>query len=217
MRLLHGGYFLTVDPRRALEAFIQRHRELEDAPAMAQAVDAIQGAMAHVDGLLKALLRRVGKEGTTPEWINLHDLVQQETGLLQAEGAIPAEVALNLELPVKPAMVFGVYSDFAKMLLSLVQHALAGPTPSPTLRVRSWNGGEHYHLEVVDEGGPIPPTELEQAFEPFIELHQQVVIGVRSPSRGLALCKQLLATYHGEIEIQNEGEGTAVRLQFPLR
>jgi CheY-like chemotaxis protein len=202
---------------RALEGLIRRHADLEDASAMAQAVGSIQEAMARVDGLLKALLRRVGKEGTTPEWINLHDLIQQETGLLQAEGVIPPEVEVTLDLPPKVAMVFGVYSDFAKMLLSLVQHALAGPTPSPVLRIRSWNGEEHYHLEVVDEGGPIPPTELEHAFEPFIELHQQVVIGVRSPGRELALGKQLLATYHGEIEIENEGEGTAVRLGFPLR
>lgn len=202
---------------RILEDLIQRHQDMADAPAMAQAVGSIREAMAHVDGLLKALLRRVGKEGTSPEWINLHDLVHQEIGLLQAEGAIPPEVTVTLDLPSKAAMVFGVYSDFAKILLGLVQHALSGPTPSPTLRIRSWSGEERYWLELVDEGGAIPPIELEHAFEPFLELHQQAVIGVRSPGQGLALCKQLLAAYHGEIGIQNEKDGTAVRLSAPLR
>jgi signal transduction histidine kinase len=43
-----------------------------------------------------------------------------------------------------------------------------------------------------------------------------VVIGARSPGEGLAGCKQLLAVYHGEISIANEGEGTMVRLRVPL-
>ena len=67
-----------------------------------------------------------------------------------------------------------------------------------------------------DEGGPVLPSDLAQAFEPFSELHQQVVIGARSPGEGLAACKQLLAVYHGEIAIANEGEGTAVLVRVPL-
>jgi hypothetical protein len=58
---------------------------------------------------------------------------------------------------------------------------------------------------------------MEGAFEPFTELHQQAVIGIRSPGPSLPLCKQLLTAYHGDIEIRNEGEGTAVHLSFPLQ
>jgi signal transduction histidine kinase len=76
--------------------------------------------------------------------------------------------------------------------------------------------GEDFILEVRDEGGPILPSELAQAFEPFSGLHQQVVMGARNPGEGLAGCKQLLAVYHGEIDIANEGEGTLVRLRIPL-
>jgi signal transduction histidine kinase len=170
-----------------------------------------------VDGLLRALLRRIGKEGTIPEWINLHDLLQQEIGLLQAEGAIPAEVEVAIDLPPVPALIFGVYSDFAKLLLNLVQHALGGSTPSPLLRIRAWRVEDTYHLEMLDEGGPMPPMELESAFEPFSELHQHAVMGVRLPGQSLPLCKQLLSAYHGEIEIRNEGEGTLLHLWFPLK
>jgi signal transduction histidine kinase len=84
--------------------------------------------------------------------------------------------------------------------------------------VHTGQEGEDFILELRDEGGPILPSELAQAFEPFSELHhQQVVIGARSPGEGLAGCKQLLAVYHGEISIANEGEGTLVRLRIPLR
>ena len=202
---------------RTLETMIRLRSDLDDGGEMHQPIAEIREAVAKVDGLLKALLRRVGKEGTTPEWIDLCDLLVQEVELLQAEGAIPAEVTTTLELACARSMVFGVYSDFARVLLMLAQHALGGPFPSAVLKFRAWEEGENYHLEVADEGGPIPPSELAGAFEPFTELHQQAVIGVRTPGSGLALCKQLMATYHGEIDLRNEGDGTLLHLRFPLR
>jgi K+-sensing histidine kinase KdpD len=200
-----------------LEALIRHKSDLDDTGEMYRSVSEIRDAVAKVDGLLKALLRRVGKEGTTPEWIDLGDLLLQELELLQAEGAIPGEITTAVELQSHKSMIFGVYSDFAKVIANLVQHALGGPTPSPSLRLHAWEEADDFHLELIDEGGPIPPSELEGAFEPFSELHQQAVIGVRAPGTGLALSKQLLASYHGEIEVRNEGEGTLLHLHFPLK
>jgi CheY-like chemotaxis protein len=186
--------------------------------AQPRALAEIREAVFRIDSLLKALLRRVGKGGPAiPEWLDLHDLLQQELGLLQVEGVIPAQVVPSLDLAAESPLIHGVYGDFAAALLNLVRHALGGPTPSATLAVRTWREGEDFLLELRDEGGPVLPGELAQAFEPFSELHQPVVIGARSPGEGLAGCKQLLAVYRGEISIANEGEGTAVLLRVPLR
>jgi signal transduction histidine kinase len=186
--------------------------------AQPKALAEIREAVFRIDSLLKALLRRVGRGGPAiPEWLDLHDLIQQELGLLQVEGVIPAHVALSQELAAATPLIHGVYGDFAATLLHLVQHAVGGPTPTGTLSVRSAREGEDFILELRDEGGPILPSELAQAFEPFSGLHQAVMIGTRSPGEGLAGCKQLLAVYHGEIAIANEGEGTAIRVRIPLR
>jgi CheY-like chemotaxis protein len=180
-------------------------------------VSEVKGAVSKIDGLLKALMRRVDRDSpSTPEWLDLHDLLLQELELLGAEGVIPPQAAVETDLSARLPRIFGVYGDFAKLLQNLALHAFGGPMPSEKILVRSWKEAELFHLELQDEGGPIPPTELEGAFEPFSELHQQAVIGIRSPGPSLPLCKQLLAAYHGEIEIRNEGEGTAVHLCFPL-
>jgi len=185
--------------------------------AQPKALAEIREAVFKIDGLLKALLRRVGRGGSpTPEWLDLHDLLQQELGLLQVEGVIPPQVALAMDLVATVPLIHGVYGDFATILLNVVQHALGGPTPSPSLAVRSGREGEIFILELRDQGGPILPSELVQAFEPFSELHQEAVLGARNPGPGLAACKQLLAAYHGEIAIANEGEGTSVLLRIPL-
>jgi CheY-like chemotaxis protein len=188
----------------------------EGAP-QTQALGEIREAVARIDQLLKALLRRVGREGpSTPELLDLHDLIQQELGLLQAEGVIAPEVVLALELGARAPAIFGVYGDFAAALQNLARHGLAGPTPSASLMVRTSQVGDEFILEMADEGGVIPPSLLEMAFEPFSGLHQEAVIGIRSPGDGLAACKQLMAAYQGELAIANEGEGTTVSLRFPL-
>ena len=187
------------------------------AEAQPKALAEIREAVARIDGLLKALLRRVGREApSTPEWLDLHDLIQQELGLLQAEGLISAGVTLVQELQAQAPTIFGVYGDFASTLLNLTQHALGGPTPSSSLCLRTSRIGDDFILEILDEGGAIPPGELATAFEPFSGLHQQVVMGVRSPGEGLAACRQLMVAYQGEISIANQSDGTVVVLQFPL-
>ena len=193
----------------------------EDMAAMTEAqpkaLAEIREAVFRIDSLLKALLRRVGRGGPAiPEWLDLHDLVQQELGLLQVEGVIPAHVALAQELTAATPLIHGVYGDFAATLMHMVHHAVGGPTPTGTLAVRTAREGEDFMLELRDEGGPILPSELAQAFEPFSGLHQAVMIGTRSPGEGLAGCKQLLAVYHGEIAVANEGEGTLIRVRIPL-
>ena len=185
--------------------------------AQPRALAEIREAVFRIDGLLKALLRRVGRGGApAPEWLDLHDLLQQELGLLQVEGVIPAQAGVTLELAATVPLIHGVYGDFATILVNLVRHALGGPTPSAVLEVRSARDGDDFLLELRDQGGPILPSELAQAFEPFSELHPQAVLGARGPGPGLAACKQLLASYSGAIEIRNEGEGTAVSLRIPL-
>jgi len=187
----------------------------EQAP---KAILDILSAVSKIDGLLKALMRRVEKDSSsTPEWLDLHELVLQELELLGAEGVIPTKASVETELTARTSRIYGVYGDFSKLLQNLALHGFSGPTPSTSLKLHSWMESDIFHLEVLDEGGPIPPTELAGAFEPFSELHQQAVIGIRSPGPSLPLCKQLLAAYHGEIDIRNEGEGIAVHLQFPLR
>lgn len=196
-----------------------RHSAAVDVCEVApKSIAEIRSAVSKIDGLLKALMRRVDKDSpATPEWLDLHDLVLQELELLGADGVVPVRVEVGTELFAEDPRAYGVYGDFAKLLQNLLLHAFSGPTPSTRLRVRSWSVADIFHLEIVDEGGPIPPTELEGAFEPFGDLHQQAIIGIRSPGPSLPLCKQLLAAYHGEIDIRNEGEGTAVHLFFPLR
>lgn len=184
------------------------------APALRQ----IREAVGTVDGLLKALMRRADKEApATPEWVQLHALLTQELELLEAEGVVPSEAEISMSLEAPTSAIYGVYGDFARLLQHLMQHAFGGPLPSGSLALSTQLQDDHLILEITDQGGPIPDVLLAQAFEPFSELHQQPVMGIRSPGAGLPHCRQLLLPYHGDITIANEGEGTRLRVALPLK
>jgi CheY-like chemotaxis protein len=180
----------------------------------------IRHSVGQIAGLLKALMRRVGKqENTGPEWIPLDDLLTQELELMSIEGHL-VDRGLSLEIGAPDAKVFGIYGDFSETIAQMVRHALGGLTPSPSLMVRTAVIDGRYYLEMEDEGGPIPPESLEHAFEPFSTLRQKpnedLVLGVRKPGSGLPACVQLMSSYQADMELRNKGEGTRLSLSFRL-
>ncbi len=183
-----------------------------------KAVGEVREAVSKIDAFLKALNRRASKQVVaTPEWVDLHDMVQQEIELLEAEGILPQGLKLSIELKANLPLIFGVYDDFAETFSRLVQQGLSGPTPSTMLAIRSWNEDEVFFFEIEDQGGPIPSEELSKAFEPFQRLNQAAAGDIRMPLEGLTACNQFMSAYHGMLELRNEGPGTVARLRLPLR
>lgn len=202
---------------------IPEQRSIQDPTFWEQDVpDALRGiqtACAQMDTLVKALLRRAGKASpATPEWLNLHELVAQELLFLDADGTIPEDLEVKLELHADERSIFGVYSDFAEILGKLVGHAVGGPDRTPSLVIRTSSAGGRFRIEVVDQGGPILPEWVVTAFEPFTSLHgEEPVLGIRTPGPDLPACAQILAAYQGTIGLQNEGDGTLLQVELPLR
>ncbi|MBL0313163.1 MAG: response regulator [Holophagaceae bacterium] len=180
----------------------------------------IKDSVDQIANLVKALTRRVGKqENARPEWIHLDELLAQELELISIEGHL-GDRDLRFEIGAPLAKVFGIYGDFSDTITEMVRHALGGPTPSPYLLVRTRVSEGKYHLEMEDEGGPIPPESLSRAFEPFSglrEAHQEdSVLGVRKPAPGLPSCVQLMSSYRATMDIKNFGEGTRLDLSLLL-
>jgi len=188
-----------------------------DREACHQSMESIRHAVAQVDDLVRALLRRAGQgEASSPEWIHLHDLLRQDLEILQADGTLPPELSLELNLQAPRDLIFGVFTDFSDLLGHLMDHALGG-TPT-RIQVRSWGGKRHFRLEVEDDGGPIPPDRIDQAFEPLSGLRPESVNpdSGRRPGAGLPSCAQLMSAYGGTVQLLATGRGSMVRLSLPM-
>ena len=226
-----GGLFLQMAQRLELPVrtlkeeshTLSVHMEREDLlspgerEACRQSMETIRHAVAQVDDLVRALLRRAGQtEATSPEWIHLHDLLRQELEILQVDGTLPPGLPLDLNLQAPRDLIFGVYADFSDLLAHLVTHALGGT--ATRILVRSWGGKRHFRLELEDDGGPISADLISQAFEPLSGLRpgDQGGEAGRRPGSGLPSCAQLMTAYGGSVELLPTAQGTLVRLSLPM-
>lgn len=224
-----GGLFLQMaqrleQPVRALKEeshTMSVHLEQAGTQAPAEAchesMESIRRAVAQVDDLVRALLRRAGQvEASSPEWIHLHDLLRQEVEIFQADGTLPPELSLELNLQAPRDLIFGVFTDFSDLLGHLVAHALGGA--ATRIQMRSWGGKRHFRLELEDNGGPILPEFIDQAFEPLSGLRPESADPEpgRRPGTGLPSCAQLMTAYGGSVQLLATAEGSLVRLSLPM-
>jgi CheY-like chemotaxis protein len=180
-----------------------------------RSMEHIRLAISQVDRLVRALLRRTGQgEANSPEWLHLHDLIRQELDFMLAEGTLPVDLPVDLNLQASRDMLFGVYTDFAEVFGRVIAHALEGHPGQ--IAIRTWGGNSHFRLELEDDGAPIEPKLLEGAFEPFLDLRPSASEEGRRPGIGLPVCAQLMNAYGGTVQILPAERGSLIRLSLPL-
>jgi C4-dicarboxylate-specific signal transduction histidine kinase len=187
----------------------------EDRVECHRSMDQIRQAIAQVDGLVKGLLRRAGQgEANSPEWIHLHDLLNQELEFMRAEGTLPEALTVDMNLQAPRDLLFGVYSDFAEVLGHLIGHALEGGPDR--IQVRTWGGNSHFRIELEDNGAPVDTALLSTAFEPFLDLREANESQGRRPGQGLPAAAQLMNAYGGTVQILEAEHGSLVRINLPM-
>ena len=224
-----GGLFLNMARRlegpvhslRQESAALAEFMDRPEVPAPADRVEChrsmgeIQEALDQVDRLVRAMLRRAGQDrASSPEWLNLHELFEEELELARAAGALPDGPQVVLELRATENRIFGVSTDFTDVLGHLLEHALEGEPKRITLRTSF--AEERFLVEVEDDGDPIDPIFLAVAFEPFPALRPEPMEVGRRPGHGLSGCVQLMRTYGGTVEILPRERGSRVRISLPL-
>ena len=216
-RRLEGPVHSLRQESAALAEFMDRPEvpAPEDRVECHRSMGEIHGALDQVDRLVRAMLRRAGQDrASSPEWLNLHELFQEELELSRAAGALPDAAQVVLELTAPVSRIFGVSTDFTDVLGHLLEHALEGEPERITLRTAFAEG--RFLVEVEDDGDPIDPIFLAVAFEPFPALRPEPMEVGRRTGHGLSGCVQLMRTYGGTVEILPRERGSRVRISLPL-
>ncbi len=77
--------------------------------------------------------------------------------------------------------------------------------------------GEEYEIKVVDNGRGIPQEEIGRITEAFYMVDKSRSRKEGGAGIGMALCQQIITMHKGNMQISsNVGEGTVIRLLFPL-
>jgi CheY-like chemotaxis protein len=161
--------------------------------------------------LFHALLRHTTAAQESPEWMDFQGFVMEEIVYMEMDGTLAPNQVLT-ELDIRDLRVYGVTSDFSRIIRTMVLNSALGHGTAPAL-LRAWRRGSDVCLEMTDTAGRIPQAALESAFEPF---QADLEPGSRAPHPSLTACRQILSTYGGGIEIGNTGDGVALKVTIAI-
>lgn len=86
----------------------------------------------------------------------------------------------------------------------------------PAQPVRSSDADTFLVVEVKDRGIGIPPSEMDQVFQPFTQAANSPTRGVRGAGLGLAMAKRIVDAHAGEIFCRSAvGQGTIFYIAIP--
>jgi two-component system sensor histidine kinase KdpD len=106
---------------------------------------------------------------------------------------------------------------FEQVLFNVLDNAAKYAPAETTIRIRGWQDGQSVCLQVIDEGGGIPPGDLERIFDKFYRVQKgdQVRAGT---GLGLAISRGFVEALHGTITAANRADrsGAAFTIRLPV-
>ncbi|MDI1264553.1 MAG: sensor histidine kinase KdpD [bacterium] len=106
---------------------------------------------------------------------------------------------------------------FEQVLFNLLDNAAKYAPPQTTISIRGTRKASQFTLEIMDEGGGIPPAELESVFDKFYRAqkgdHVRPGTGL-----GLAISRGFVEAMHGTITAANRADrsGAVITIRLPV-
>jgi two-component system sensor histidine kinase KdpD len=106
---------------------------------------------------------------------------------------------------------------FEQVLFNLLDNAAKYAPPETTIAIRSQRERDQVVLQIADEGGGIPPDELESVFDKFYRVqkgdHVRPGTGL-----GLAISRGFVEAMRGTISAANRGDrsGAVLTIRLPV-
>jgi len=146
-----------------------------------------------------------------------HDVGEIVATALERTSKLLARHKIELEMPADLPMLELDPILFEQVLVNLLDNAAKYAPPDTTLRISSWQEDDKVKLEVADEGGGIPPEELEVIFDKFHRAQKgdQVRAGT---GLGLAISRGFIEAMGGSIVAANRTDrpGAAFTITLPV-
>src|SRR6185437_6596703 len=147
----------------------------------------------------------------------LHDIGEIVGSALRRAGKILARHKISLELAAEIPMLQLDAVLFEQVLFNLLDNAAKYAPADTTISIRTARDRVSVSLQVIDEGGGIPPAELESVFDKFYRAqkgdHVRPGTGL-----GLAISRGFVEAMHGTIEAANRSDrsGAILTIRLPI-
>jgi signal transduction histidine kinase/ligand-binding sensor domain-containing protein/DNA-binding response OmpR family regulator len=199
---------LTLGPLDDLQAGF--HGPL--APVMAEQVELARRNAGRVLELIDQLLEVSRLEvGSTPLRARRVELGTFVSRLGEAFRPLAERrsIALALDLPAEPLMVFADPAHLERILANLLSNAFKFTQSGGTVRLTLKEGAAAARIVVSDDGPGIAPGDLPHIFDRFFRGNEAAGRHQPGTGIGLALARELVALHGGTLEVESEeGSGS---------
>ena len=147
------------------------------------------------------------------------DIVPTINRLSQERSPMLSASHIELELPTQRHFeCFGDKVLISQAVANLLDNAIGFCKPSGTVKINLAKQDGYYHIEVFNQGEPIPDFALSKLYERFFSLPRpnQDQQNTKSTGLGLSFVKEIMKLHGGNVEISNRDDGVLAVLSWPI-
>jgi len=165
---------------------------------------------------IKSFLAYARPQQVTLTRLDIRRVVQDTATLLRNSAEVREEHVVAVDLPLQPVWFDADENQVRQILWNLATNGVrampAGGRLLMSAKVQQEGGAEELTITIGDEGRGIPPSELDQLFQPFRSSFD------KGTGLGLAIVHRIVTDYNGSIQVSSTvGSGTTVRVRLPMR
>jgi two-component system sensor histidine kinase PilS (NtrC family) len=205
------------NPLASMSGSIQVLRqELPLTEEQAQLMDIVLRESERLNDTIKSFLAYARPQRVTLTRLDIRRVVQDTATLLRNSADVREEHVVAVDLPPEPVWFDADENQVRQILWNLATNGLrampAGGRLLMSAKVQQDSGVEELTITIGDEGHGIPPSELDQLFQPFRSSFE------KGTGLGLAIVHRIVTDYNGSIQVSSTvGNGTTVRVRLPMR
>ena len=135
---------------------------------------------------------------------------------MMRQRAVEADVTLQNEVPADAPPLHADVQRLRQIILNLIGNAIKFSAAGDTVEVRYVDAGTRHGLSVTDHGIGIPANQIDEAFQPFAQLHAGFDRKYEGAGLGLPLVRRFMELHGGSVTIDSDVDtGTTATILFP--
>jgi PAS domain S-box-containing protein len=196
--------------------------QVADGASPLEELQQIRAVAIHGSEVVRQLMIFAGKEGASPEHLDVSSVVRRMLDLIKV--SISKHAVLRTTLGENLPAVTGNAAQILQVVINLITNASEAigenegvihviterATSSNVLRVEDLRKGPYVRIEVADTGSGIAPENLHRLFDPFFTTK------FAGRGMGLAVVQGIVQRHGGTIHVvSSPGQGTRVEILLP--
>ena len=186
-----------------------------DSPASTELIAAIDDEADHLNILVGNLLdmSRIESGALKPkrEWNLLSEIIE---GVIARMKHLAVEHQIKIDIPETVPLVPVDYVQMEQVFTNLISNSLKYAPANTTVSILARVEGETVHVQVCNQGPPVPPEHLQKIFDKFYRI--TAADRVTGTGLGLSICKGIIEAHGGRIWAENIPDGFAFNFTLPL-